>query len=1264
MKKSVTILIGLLYFSFLHAQEVDFLFKHLSIEDGLSESTVHAIYQDSYGFMWFGTDAGLNKFDGYEFTLYQHDPLNANSLVSNFIVSVFEDSYGYFWVGSGYDGLNRIDRKKETIFTYTHHSDSSASLSSNYVRDIFEDSKNTLWIATAGGGISIYNREKDNFKQIRHDSSDATSLPSNYISTIVEDKTGNIWMSSTEGFIISFNSIDSTFKTIDVYKGYRGDLFNTTFCQLYVDSNNDIWFCTELGLFQYKQANQAMKHYKEGPGLDDLNSNNVSSILEYQKDIYLIATDHGGLNILNTKTGRIDKYLHNKFDDNSLSNNQLYTIYRSSDSIIWIGSFMGGMNYFDKKSYKFAQLQNLLKGKDKVNCCGSVSGIVEDKNGKIWLGYDGNGIEIFDPVKNKIVKRYNTTTTKEIGTDIITSLYADSKEDIWIGTYLDGMYKFNWQTESFTHFINNPRDTLSIHGNNIWCMAEEDDEYLWIGTMGEGLGLFNKSGVLVRKYQNNPEDETTLSNSDVFAVLIDSKNNLWVGTRSGLNKYNREKEEFIRYEHNTEDISSLLGNWVAEIMEDSEGNIWIGTDWGLNKYRSETDDFIHFDTKDGIGGIQVFNILEDNRGNLWVTTNNGITVFNPENLTFRNYGVSDGLQGAKFNYTTSLIDSRGNFYFAGTNGYNVFKPDQIKHNTIVPRVFITDIKVLNKSLSPIDSASALKKHINFANQITLSYKENIITLRFAALNFTNSANNQYQYRLHNFDRDWVHSGTRREVTYTNLDPGKYLFEVKGSNNDGLWNDTSAKLEIIVTPPFWKTLLFRVLVILFMLFIFYLILVFQTKKVKKQKIVLAKMVSERTNELNAANLQLTEINEELKASRDELSMNKATLEQTVVERTKELILAKEKAEESDRLKTSFITNMSHEIRTPLNAIVGFSSMINDPEFSEDEKQEFRQNIMRSSETLTLLVDDILDLSLIETGQIQISPVSFSLNSFLSDIYAEYKVHPNAKHIEVILKNHSEGEDLYLFYDVERVKQVLNNLFSNACKFTEKGFVEIGFSHDKTRAEFYVKDTGIGISDKNIDVIFNRFRKIEDNTTKLYRGNGLGLAVSLEFAKIMDGRLWVESEVNNGSIFYFQLPFVEGRRDLGGKKVSDSPILMNKFEGKKVLVVEDEETNYQLIEKILRPTGCEIIWTENGKKAVELFKANNTFDIVLMDLKMPVMDGYTACKHIKELFPNQKILAVTAYAFKSDHEKIANTGFNGYVAKPLNIRLMLEEINKHL
>ncbi len=531
--------------------------------------------------------------------------------------------------------------------------------------------------------------------------------------------------------------------------------------------------------------------------------------------------------------------------------------------------------------------------------------------------------------------------------------------------------------------------------------------------------------------------------------------------------------------------------------------------------------------------------------------------------------------------------------------------------------------------------------------------------------------------MEGFDNDWVYTNaSNRYATYTNLDPGTYIFRVKASNCDNVWNDQGTSLVIEISPPYWKTWWFRISLIIFIYLVLYIIYILKVRDMKHQKIILERIVEERTEELNNSNALLEERNEEILSQKEEveaqknhileqnkeLEQHRWNLEELVTERTAELEKAKNKAEESDRLKTAFLTNMSHEIRTPLNAIVGFSNLLFETNQTDDEKSEYHKQISQNTESLLLLIDDILDLSKIESGQLEIISEKFSVNRLLNEIFTYWSLNKIKDGLEIRINNKEKENDYWIYSDKYRIKQIITNFMSNAVKFTEKGFVELGLEVKGNTYLFYVKDTGIGIAEKNLSLIFERFRKVEDNKTILYRGVGLGLAISRSISEMLGGKLFVESKIGTGSCFYFSMPV--GLKEEAATKVPVANLpFENKYdwEDKSILIVEDNDASYFFLNRVLKRTKAKTFWASNGNAAVEYFQSGKKFDLVLMDIKLPGINGIQALKLIREIIPDQKIIAQTAYASIENEKDIMEAGFDDYLSKPTNVMLLLHKIS---
>ncbi|MEQ9482947.1 two-component regulator propeller domain-containing protein [Coleofasciculus sp. F4-SAH-05] len=784
-------------------------FEQLINKQGLSQSAIICILEDSKGFMWFGTEYGLNKYDGYKFTYYIYDFLDSRSLSDNFINSIYEDKDGIIWVGTENGGLNKFERKTATFTHYKHDPNNIRSISANRILAIYEDDVGILWIGTDGGGLNKFNKQTEQFTWYIHQPKNSDSLNNNTVLSIYEDDAGILWIGTDGGGLNKFNRLTGKFTHYQHNPDDFSSLSDNTVLSIYEDSHGRLWIGTlNGGLNQFDRETGQFIHYQHDPiKPNSLINNTVGSITEDKGGNLWLATSswygesYGKkLDKFNPETEQFTHYSNDPSNPTTLNDTVFVSLLIDSSEILWIGTGFGGVNKLDQKDTKF------IHYKYEPNNLNSISdnhilSIYEDYSGLIWIGTDSSGLNKFDRQTGKFTHyTHDPNNSNSLSSDNVWSIYEDSNGALWVGAFGGGLNKLDRQTGKFTHYTYDPNNPNSLNNNTVSSIYEDRKGTLWIGTFGGGLDQFNRQTEEFSHYLHNPDDPNSLSDNSVVSIYEDSSGTLWITTfNGGLNKFDRETEKFTRYTHETNNPNSLSYDRVLSINEYPAGTLWLGTyGGGLNKFDIATETFTHYTENDGLPSNSVVGILADDNENLWLSTGNGLSKFNPEAETFRNYDVGDGLQGNEFDGVKAYAKTKdGAMLFGGLNGFNLFYPDQVKDNPHIPPIVITDFRIFDQTVK-------LNPAISVAKDIKLSYKDNFFSFEFAALDYTNPKKNQYAYKLEGFDQDWIYSGTRRYASYTNLDPGTYTFRVKGSNNDGVWNEEGTSVAITITPPPWKT----------------------------------------------------------------------------------------------------------------------------------------------------------------------------------------------------------------------------------------------------------------------------------------------------------------------------------------------------------------------------------------------------------------------------------------------------------------------------
>lgn len=825
-----------------HAQisQKNLSFDRISVDQGLSQSAVTGIVQDKEGFMWFGTHNGLNRYDGYKFVIYKHSETNSNSLSDNDINGIYTEKGGDLWIITR-GGLDRFNRETETFTHFKNIPGIPFSLNSLTVKTIYEDRAGELYIGTGGHGLLKFDKTRKHFKIYKKQPKNNQSISDDWVTSVLEDSYGVIWVGTASGL----NRFDK-----NTGKFTRNPLINTAGCYdwittIYEDHSRNLWIGTAWCENMAEGLNRFVREKNKFIPAPITNLWGVNSIVGDSDDWLWIATD--GLVGYNVVTNDFVWYKNNPQNTKSLSFNNITSLAIDKSGSLWVGTFGGGINKVNMNPPNFLTYQHEAKNNLSINST-SIRAIYEDDEGMLWLGGYG-GMDKMNR-KTSSIKHYTTTPHREkkynLNNPNVYVIIGDkeNKDILWLGHEGGGLSKFNKKTNQFIHYP-------QICDQAIFAMLDGKDGFLWVGT-ANGLCKLNKRTMQSVSYHNDPKNKNSLSDNRIKVIIKDKKGILWIGTDNGLNSFDEKTNTFTQYLYNPNDTNSLSNNLIIGIYEDRSGNLWIGTrGGGLNLFDRQKKLFKSYDERNGLPNDVVYSILEDDDKNLWLSTNNGISRFSPSSHTFKNFYHNDGLQSDEFNQGAYFKSKTGELFFGGINGVSAFYPQRLKGSNYIAPIVITSFKKFNTDFK-------FSKNISALNQMELSYKDQVISFEFAALDFTLPEKNQYAYMMEGFDKDWIYSGNKHEATYTNLDPGEYTFKVKGTNRDGVWNEKGAAIKINIIPPWWKTWWFRISGVLAMGLGVYLLFRFRIRQIKKRNILLEAQVEQRTHELSEINRELEKL----------------------------------------------------------------------------------------------------------------------------------------------------------------------------------------------------------------------------------------------------------------------------------------------------------------------------------------------------------------------------------------------------------------------
>jgi signal transduction histidine kinase/ligand-binding sensor domain-containing protein/DNA-binding response OmpR family regulator len=1197
-------------FGKLYAQPDHLNFDNFTLENGLSNNMIHCACQDSRGYMWFGTNHGVCRFDGYKYTSFRNNPTDTSSLSGLLARVIYEDKKGNLWVGTESGGLNLFDRETEK-FKHILPAFSETCIGSS-VKTITEDKNGVLWLGT-NIGLKSFDPQTYKVKTYASVANKRNSPSDNYIRVLMFDIYGKLWIGTNSGLDV-FNPLTGQFTRISTFE----PLLMDQIWEIYSDRKGKVWVGTyNHSLFVFDPNTLIGKQVL----LDKNNerSKTVRSIVSDKSGIFWIGT-RDGLYLYNPVKNKSVLFENNEHESKSLVHNSILDIFSDRNGDIWICT-RGGISLMVPERQVFKHYKALPNNNHYLNNS-EVYAIWSNKNnGDIWIGTDKGGVNILNRAVDKF--SYLTQSAGSLSSNCIKAFMDDGQGNVWIGTFRGGINVYNLNTKRITSYRNNPADPKSLSNDDVWALLRDKKGNIWIGS-DSGLDRFDVATRTFIHYRNIDLGQS------VIWLNEDSKGDLWFGQGSRTIIFRPNVGIIARY--------TDQGRWF---YEDSKGRFWVASlNNGLILYDKLKGPIKYYDEKAGLPNNQVFYILEDNIGNLWLSTASGLARFNPDKEEFTNFDIKDGLQNNQFLYGAGYKTPAGEFLFGGINGFNIFNPKQVVKNKYEPPIVFTDFKIFNKSVAIGEYNSILSKSISVTKKISIPYKFNVITFEFAALNYAKSENNRYKFKLLGFDKDWSESGFQRTATYTNLDPGDYTFCVIASNNDNVWNKKGITIEVKILPPIWRTWWFKLVMVVLILFIVYLLIQFTVNREKlKHAVYLERIKAKQMHEL-------------------------------------------------DMMKLRFFTNISHEIRTPLTLILGPLDRIMQGKISADQLKSNAQIMHRNASLLLKLVNQLLDFRKLEAGSSKLELHKADIIAFLRELVDSFSNMANEKCIR--FRFNAVNDSLYAFFDADKLGKIVNNLLSNAFKFTATdGSISVNISvlidevsdnsgqgePNNRFIEIVVKDTGIGIAENNLEKIFVRFFQSSEN--KNQGGTGIGLALTHELVKLHNGRVFVESKLGKGSVFTVRLPLITelpGAFDpMDNDSMEEVHPLTEETESsgetvsltdKIMLVVEDNSDVRQFI-RLNFGSDFHIEEAVDGKEGLSI-ALKIIPDIVLTDVMMPIMDGKELCRKLKgdERTSHIPVLMLTALSSKESTMEGLACGADDYIVKPFDINILKTKIDNLL